>query len=258
MKIEELEKYGISNSIIEKLLELGYQELTDIQKKAIEVGLFEKKSLVVSAPTGTGKTFIGELAALTASTRKELGKTFFLVPLKAIAEEKFEDFTEKYTDWGLTVAISTADRREFDYDLTEYDVIISTYEKLNALLVRRPDLIKNIGLVVVDEIQNVGDASRGLMIEILLTRVLLSRVNNLPQIIGLSATIPNAKEVSSWLKAELVETTTRDVDLYEGILYTGENSIKFLEKDIGPGDFIFKKYNTGKIGIEKKLDINSI
>ena len=152
MKITELERFGISSSVIKKLNKLGYQDLTDVQRLAIESGLFEGNSLVISAPTGTGKTFIGELATLTASTRKEYGRTVLLVPLKALAEEKFEDFQKKYAEWGLRVAISTADRIGFDDELVEYDVIISTYEKLNATLIRRPELLREIGLVIIDEI----------------------------------------------------------------------------------------------------------
>ena len=258
MRIAELENFGISRSVIEKLTELGYEELTEIQRSAIESGLFENRSLIVSAPTGTGKTFIGELAALTASTRKELGRTFLLVPLKALAEEKFEDFQKKYTEWGLRVAISTADRIEFDNELVEYDVIISTYEKLNALLIRRPELLREIGLVIIDEIQNIGDESRGLSIEVLLTRILIYRSNDRPQIIGLSATISNAKELASWLGAELGETEKRDIELREGILYTGKASIGFLGKKLENGDFIYREFNTGNIEIEPKLEIDEI
>ena len=256
MKIIELEKFGISQSVIDKLSELEYEELTEVQRLAIESGLLENKSLVVSAPTGTGKTFIGELAALTASTRKVFGRTFLLVPLKALAEEKFEDIQKKYAEWGLRIAISTADRTEFDEELVEYDVIIATYEKLNALLVRRPELLREIGLVVIDELQNIGDESRGLIIEVLLTRLLISP--HRPQMIGLSATIPNAKELADWLEAHLVETKNRDVELREGILYTGKNPIKFLGKKLENGDFIYREFNTGNIEIEPKLGVNTI
>ena len=256
MKIVELKKFGISQSVIDKLSELGYEELTEVQRIAIESGLFENNSLVVSAPTGTGKTFIGELAALRASTRKAFGRTFFLVPLKALAEEKFEDFQKKYAEWGLKIAISTADRTEFDEELVEYDVIIATYEKLNALLVRRPELLREIGLVIIDELQNMGDESRGLVIEVLLTKLLISP--HRPQIIGLSATIPNAKELADWLKADLVETKKRDIELREGILYTGKNPIKFLGKKLENEDYIYREINTSNIDIEPKLGVNTI
>lgn len=73
VKIVELEKLGINSSVIDKLTELGYEELTEVQRLGIESGLFENKSLVVSAPTNTGKTFIGELAALAASPKRLRG-----------------------------------------------------------------------------------------------------------------------------------------------------------------------------------------
>lgn len=143
MKITELSGFGISESITDELLKLGFEELTEIQNLAVKAGLFEGKSLLVSAPTNTGKTFVGELAAITASTRKDLRRTFFLVPLRALAEEQFEDLVRKYSDWGLKVAISTSDRTEFDDNLLDSDVIIATYEKLTALLIRNPNLFRS-------------------------------------------------------------------------------------------------------------------
>jgi helicase len=144
MQIEDLKSFGISESIIEKLKSLGFVSLTPVQEEAIKKGLFEGKSLVVSAPTNTGKTFIAELAMLVASKKRK--RTFYLVPLKAIAEEKFDELQEKYFDWGLRIAVSTSERTEYDLNLSEYDLVIATYEKLNALLVRNPNLIKEIGL----------------------------------------------------------------------------------------------------------------
>jgi len=256
MRTIELEKFGIGRSVIDKLIELGYDELTEVQRLAIESGLFENRSILVSAPTNTGKTFIGELAILVASTRKVAPKSFFLVPLKALAEEKFEDFQTKYAKWGLRIAISTHDRTEFDDELAEYDVVIATYEKFNALLIRRPALLGEVGLVIIDELQNLGDESRGLQIEALLTTLLISP--NRPQIIGLSATIPNASDMANWLEATLVETNKRDVELREGILFIGKDPISFLGNHLENGDFIYREFNTEKIGVEQKLNINTV
>lgn len=172
MRIEELIKFEVSDSIIDKLKELGFETLTSAQESAIQNGLFEKKNLLVSAPTNTGKTFIGELAALNASRQKDAKRSFFLVPLRALAEQMFRDFVEKYEKWGLRVAISTSDHYEYDNDLTAFDVTISTYEKLNALLVKKPGLTEDLGLVVVDEIQHIGDSQRGIPLEMLLTRLI--------------------------------------------------------------------------------------
>lgn len=256
MLIEELREFGVSDSIIDRLKELGFESLTRAQEEAVGKGLFTKKSLLISAPTNTGKTFIGELAALNASRQKDPKRSFFLVPLKALAEQMFRDFQDKYSTWGLKVAISTADHYEYDNDLTEYDVIISTYEKLNGLVVKRPEITDAIGLVVVDEIQHIGDESRGIPLEMLLTR--LKVFTRGIQIIGLSATISNAKSLADWLGCILVEIDKRDVELREGVLYTGNDQLKFRGHVLNDGDFLYKEFNSGKIGVEEKLSLNRI
>lgn len=256
MHTTELAKYGVHDYVIEKLVAQGFCELTEVQRMATEAGLFDSRNVLVSAPTNTGKTFIGELAAIVASSKKR-NRSFYLVPLKAIADEKFEDFSFKYGEWGLGVAISTSDRTEFDNDLLNYDLIIATYEKLNALIIRNPKLIDDIGLLVVDELQNLGDTIRGPTLEILLTRMLASP--NQPQIIGLSATMPNAKEIAEWLNAELVETNKRDIELREGILFHGnDDNVRLDGIKLHSGDFVYREHNTGTINVERNLHIHTL
>jgi helicase len=254
MKVEDLKDFGISETIIQKLQSLGFIYLTEVQKEAIRKGLFEGKNLVVSAPTNTGKTFIAELAALVASKRGK--RTFYLVPLKAIAEEKFEEFQEKYSEWGLRTAITTGERNEYDSNLMEYDLIIATYEKLDALMIRNPNIIKEIGLVVVDELQMISDEERGICLEILLTK--LRNEEYSPQIIGLSATIPNVNEIAEWLGADIVQTQKREIELREGILWAGKEPLKFQGHVLEEGDFFYKEFNTGNFGVEKGLKLHNL
>jgi len=242
--------------VISRLKELGFETLTQTQEAAIQKGLFDNKSLLVSAPTNTGKTFIGELAALNASRQKEPRRSFFLVPLKALAEQMFKSLVEKYEEWGLNVAISTSDHYEYDNALMDFDVVISTYEKLNALLVKNPNIARDIGLVVIDEIQHVGDSDRGITLEMLLTRLRIS-TNNV-QLIGLSATISNAETLAKWLGSLLVKVDKRDVELREGVLYTGSDSIRFRGFTVSNGDFLYREFNSGKIDVERKLNLNLI
>ncbi|MCD6445591.1 DEAD/DEAH box helicase [Candidatus Bathyarchaeota archaeon] len=255
MNIEELKSFDVPESVINKLKELGFKNLTNVQEEAIKKGLFEGKNLVVSAPTNTGKTFIAELAALTASKRREKKRTFYLVPLKALAEEKFEEFREKYSEWGMRIAITTSERTEFDSNLLEYDLIIATYEKLNALLIKNQNLVKDIGVVIIDELQMLSDETRGVNLEILLTRLI--KAESPPQVIALSATTPNANELAEWLNAELVKTEKRELELREGILYKGKNSFNFKGYLIEEGDFLYKEHNTGNLGIEKGLNVHT-
>lgn len=256
METRELSKYGIAPSLISTLSDLGYRTLTKVQQQAVENGLFERKNILVIAPTNTGKTFVGELAALAASTQREATHTFFLVPLKALADEKFQDFSKKYAQWGLKIAISTGDRTDFDDDLLSYQVIIATYEKMNGLLVRNPELIGDVGVVVIDELQNISDQTRGVSLEILLTR--LVNASPRPQVVGLSATISNAKQVAEWSDAVLVETDKRDVELREGIIYTGTEPVQLDGHSLERGDFVYREFNTGAVGTEKNLQYHTL
>jgi len=253
MKIEDLKDFGVPETVIQKLKSLGFTYLTEIQEEAVKRDLFKGKSLVISAPTNTGKTFIAELAILVTSKKGK--RAFYLVPLKAIAEEKFEEFREKYSEWGLRTAISTGERSEYDSTLMEYDLVITTYEKLDALLIKNPDLIKEIGLVVVDELQTIGDEERGVSLEMLLTK--LVKMEFSPQVIGLSATALNANEIAEWLNADIVQTEKREVELREGILYTGKKQLKFRNYILEEGDFLYKELNTGNFGIEKGLKVQN-
>lgn len=258
LRVEELDSFSVPKSVIAKLKSLGYEQLTEVQELAVRNGLFKGDNFVVSAPTNTGKTFIGELAILTSSQRKDMGRSFYLVPLKALAEEKFREFLEKYGDWGLTIAISTSERSEFDDELRYYDLVIATYEKLNSLLVRDKKVCQNIGVVIVDEIQYIGDPGRGPVLEMLLTRLKTAEGKRGPQIIGLSATAPNASEISDWLQATLIETHKRDVDLREGILYLGEDPIEFNENQLNKNDLIFREFNSGMVNVEHDCKINDV
>jgi len=254
MNVSNLVDFGIPSNVVDKLVNLSYKTLTEVQVKAIEAGLFGGRNLIISAPTNTGKTFVAELAVINASLKGK--RSFYLVPLKSIAEEKFEDFIFKYSDFGLRIAITTADRTEFDDYLLKYDLVIATFEKMLSLIVNNPKIANELGLVVVDELQIMGDPNRGLNLEILLTYLKL--LKKPPQIIAISATIPNAEELANWMNAELIKTEKRDVELREGIKYVGENSIKFREIELNKNDFIFREFNSREIGVERNLDFKEL
>jgi helicase len=183
MKISDLIEYGIPQKIIDNLLAQGFLNLTIIQEQAVRSDLFKGNNLLISAPTNTGKTFIAELAVINTILHKTKTKTFYLLPLKSLADEKFTDLNNKYAEWGLNIAISTGDRAEFDSDLMNYDIIIATYKKLLILILKHPDLIDNPGVVIIDEIQNIGDPFRGVNLEILLSLLLTKGPENL-QLLG--------------------------------------------------------------------------
>ena len=174
-------------------------------------------NLLIQAPTSSGKTFIGEMAAIQTALRRK--KVIYLVPLKALAEEKYQDFQEKYGRYGIQVIISTRDRREFDGRLEggDFSIAVVVYEKLAQLLVRRPERIEEIALIIADELEILSDPERGAMAEILLTRVLRTR----SRLIGLSAVIGNPERLAQWMDAKLLFYERRPVELRYGILRDG-------------------------------------
>lgn len=150
-------------------------------------------------------------------------KSLYIVPLRALASEKFDELRQ-FASLGLKVGMSTGDLDERDPRLGRFDVIVCTSEKADALLRHRSSWIEELGCVVADEVHLLNDAGRGPTLEVTLTRfrALLPEA----QIVGLSATMQNAKDVAAWLDATLVESDWRPVTLKVGT-YFG-NRLEFL------------------------------
>ncbi|AIJ05571.1 DEAD/DEAH box helicase domain protein [Methanocaldococcus bathoardescens] len=209
------------NKVLEVLNDFGIVELRPPQKKALERGLLDKnKNFLISIPTASGKTLIGEMALinhlLDENKKPTNKKGIFIVPLKALASEKYEEFKNKYERYGLRIALSIGDYDE-DEDLSSYNLIITTAEKLDSLWRHKIDWINDVSVVVVDEIHLINDETRGGTLEILLTKLKEFNI----QIIGLSATIGNPDELAEWLNAELIVDDWRPVELKKGIYREG-------------------------------------
>ncbi len=199
----------------------NFNELRPAQKKAVDAGLFSDSNLLVCTPTASGKTFIAELAFLNHVLNKKR-KAVYIVPLIALANEKFKSFKERYK--GLKIALSVGDYDNSDSFLSSYDVIICTSEKFDSLIRHDAPWLSMVSLLIVDEIHLINDVSRGPTLEILITlvRKLLPKL----QFIGLSATIGNAKELADWLDARLVVDDWRPVPLSKGVYFNKE--IEFI------------------------------
>lgn len=140
MKLTELLRYDLPPELIRLWQEQEGPTLLPLQEQAIKRHkLLEGGNFMIQAPTSSGKTFVGEIAALQTALRRK--KVIYLVPLKALAEEKYDDFRRKYADYGIEVIVSTRDRREFDGKLEsgDFSIAVMVYEKLAQLLVRRPE-----------------------------------------------------------------------------------------------------------------------
>jgi len=208
----------LPKDILEVYAREGVSALRPAQEKAIQAGLLDGKNLLICTPTASGKTLIGELAMVN-NLVKEHGTAVYIVPLVALASEKFKDFKRRYAGL-LKVALSVGDLDGSDPHLADYDIIVCTAEKLDSLLRHRAPWVSRIATVVVDEVHLLNDVERGPTLEILLTilRTVLPKV----QVVALSATIGNPGQLADWLGAELVIDTWRPVELKRGILYDGK------------------------------------
>jgi len=220
MKLDDI-KDKIPKNLYNSLLP-DIEEFRPSQEKSIKSGLLERKNLLVCTPTASGKTLIAELA-MVKSILEDKGKAIYIVPLKALANEKFKDFKKRYGLY-LRIALSIGDLDSADPYLAGYDLIVCTAEKLDSLIRHHAPWLNNVATVIADEIHLMNDPGRGPTLEILITmlRELLKDV----QVIALSATIGNPEELSEWLDANLVIDNWRPVELKKGIFYKGELEFK--------------------------------
>ena len=224
MKIEKLD---LPDEIKKFYLDSGINELYPPQTEAVEKGLLEGKNLLAAIPTASGKTLLAELAMLKSIQKG--GKALYIVPLRALASEKFRRFQE-FSELGVRVGISTGDYDLRDEGLGVNDIIVATSEKTDSLLRNETGWMQEISVVVADEVHLIDSADRGPTLEITLAK--LRKMNPSCQILALSATVGNADELAAWLEAELVVSEWRPTELLEGVLFTGTFYCKDKEKQI--------------------------
>ena len=220
MKVKNLD---LPERIEQDYTSSGITKLNPPQEKAVSQGLMEGEDMIVASPTASGKTFIAELAMVN-KVLKNNKTAVYIVPLKALASEKYEDFSERYED--LDVRISVGDLDDEGKGLETADIVVVTSEKLDSMLRHNPSWIHEIGLVVIDEIHLLTSENRGPTLEVTITR--LRELLDF-QLLGLSATISNSDQLADWLNAELVESEYRPVNLSHGVYWGSE--IEFYPDD---------------------------
>ena len=196
----------------ELLARQGISQLTSVQKDSLAAGVANGQSMVVSAPTSSGKTLIGEIAAI-AGIRQGYS-ALYLVSHKALADQKFDEFSKKYGNMAdrpiARIGVSTGDHDEGDPDP---QILIATYEKALSLVMSNAISVGNT-VVVADELQLIGDEKRGPDVEILCATL---RRKKPKQFVALTATVENGNDLSGWLECKLVQSNVRDVDLIQEI-----------------------------------------
>src|SRR5947207_3267477 len=219
MRVADL---GLDPRVVEILKGQGIEELYPPQVDAIGPALLGE-NLVLALPTASGKSLVAYLAILAFVLRK--GKALYIVPLRALAAEKYEDLKE-FESLGIKVGISVGDYDSVDPTLEKFDVIVATSERADSLLRHRTNWLQQLSVVVADEVHLINDADRGPTLEVTLAK--LRQVNPRAQVLALSATIKNSDQLAKWLEAEHVKSDWRPVPLKEGVYHDG--LIHFVDK----------------------------
>lgn len=219
--IKELELFGIPSTITSEWANRFNSGLNELQLEAInDFRILDGDSLLVVAPTSSGKTFIGELAATKSILEGK--KAVFLLPYRALTSEKYDQFVELYGEkMQMRVIRCTGDYQDQTESFVrgKYDLALLTYEMFLNISVGSPNLLHTIGLVVLDEGQFITDPNRGISVELLLTHLLNVRERGIhPQLIVLSAVIGDTNNFESWLGCRKLITDKRPVPLTEGVM----------------------------------------
>ncbi len=227
----------------------GINSLFPPQAEALPNSL-KGRNLMLAVPTASGKSLVAHITLANRLIGDLSGRRgIYIVPLKALASEKYEELKEVCSSVGLKVGLAIGDRSSETSLVENSDVLVCTSEKLDSMLRSKPSLLDDIGIVVADEFHLMQDPSRGPTLEILLSRIRHS--SSRVQILALSATVGNAKELSEWLEADLVTSNWRPIALYSGTL-TGLD-MKYHSVESPGRDFILPEPKRLEGGVRKNL-----
>ncbi len=169
------------------------------------------KSVLVAAPTGAGKTIVGEFAAFLAM---ELGKKcFYTTPIKALSNQKFQDLSAMFGE--SNVGLLTGDTSIN----SEAPIVIMTTEVLRNMIYSASSTLTDLRYVVMDEVHYLADRFRGAVWE----EILIHLPESI-QVAALSATVSNAEEFGDWLQTvrgemQVIVSESRPVPLYQHVLF---------------------------------------
>ena len=224
---------------IKDLLSDRFETLLPVQSLSAENGLLDGEDQLVVSATATGKTLVGEMAGVHRHLSGK-GKFLFLVPLVALANQKHEDFEDRYGHLGdVSIRVGSSriadDGNRFDPNA---DVIVGTYEGIDHALRVGHDL-GDIGTVVIDEVHNLQEEERGHRLDGLITRLkhyCEDRAKKREsydgaQWIYLSATVGNPEWLARGLGATLIEFEERPVPIERHVTFAdGDEKPKTINK----------------------------
>jgi ATP-dependent RNA helicase HelY len=196
--------------------------LDDFQEKACQA-LAEGRGVLVAAPTGAGKTIVGEFA-IHLAVEKEL-KVFYTTPIKALSNQKFSELKARYG--AERVGLLTGDTNIN----SDAQILVMTTEVLRNMIYANSNSLISLGYVVMDEVHYLADRFRGAVWE----EVILHLPKDV-KVISLSATVSNAEEFGAWLDevqggTTVIVSEVRPVPLNQHVLFGDELIPLFDDSD---------------------------
>ena len=190
--------------------ESGYPFGLDAFQRTACMALEDGRGVLVAAPTGAGKTVVGEFAVHLALRAGR--KAFYTTPIKALSNQKYADLAARYG--ADRVGLLTGDTAVNGHA----DVVVMTTEVLRNMLYSRSDALRGLSHVVMDEVHYLADRARGAVWE----EVIIHLPDDV-QLTSLSATVSNAEEFADWLitvrgDTEVVVEEHRPVPLFQHVL----------------------------------------
>jgi helicase len=228
----DLESIELPRQLLE-LLRRRLNKLLPVQSRAVQAGLLEGRNLLVISATATGKSLIGEMAGIK-NLLEGKGKLLFLVPLVALANQKFDQLSG-YSELGFQTSIRVGvsrirlgKARKIPQSLNA-DIIAGTYEGIDQAI-RTKKSLGRVGTVVIDEVHMLEDAERGHRLAGMIARLKLAAPK--AQIIFLSATVGNPLALAKRLEATLVEYEVRPVPIERHLIFSSGAEKRKLMRDL--------------------------
>ena len=191
------------------------KELNRIQTRCFPTAFNDDGNMLICAPTGSGKTNVAMLAILREigkNRNPETGqislddfKIVYIAPLKALVQEQVGNFGERLKPYGIKVSELTGDRQLTKQQIADTQIIVTTPEKWDVITRKATDMSYTnlVRLIVIDEVHLLHD-DRGPVLESIVSRTIrkMEQTGDAVRLVGLSATLPNYRDVGNFLRVD--------------------------------------------------------
>ena len=192
--------------------------LNRIQTRCFPTAFNDDGNMLICAPTGSGKTNVAMLSILreigknrnpeTGEINLDDFKIVYIAPLKALVQEQVGNFGARLKPYGITVSELTGDRQLTKQQIADTQIIVTTPEKWDVITRKASDTSYTnlVRLVIIDEIHLLHD-DRGPVIESIVSRTIrkMEQTGDAVRLVGLSATLPNFRDVASFLRVDPIK-----------------------------------------------------